>query len=147
MQNRPAPAAQRGFTLLELMIVVVIVAILAAWAIASYSDYIRKARRADAQQRISQIALAQERYRAEHPGYTADWGELLGDPDVADSNATGKYFDWPDVTIDNAADPKTYTITATAVGSQAEDHVGATACSSLTLDEEGNRTPVACWAK
>jgi type IV pilus assembly protein PilE len=146
MLMRSARAAQRGFTLLELMIVVAIVAILAAWAISSYSTYIRKARRADAQQQIQQIALKQEQYRAEHPEYADDWGELgYEDPDTADADGTGAHFDWEM----SSADAGSFTITATATGDQAKDKVGATACSPLTVDEDGqsSRSPAECWAR
>jgi prepilin-type N-terminal cleavage/methylation domain-containing protein len=73
---------ESGFTLLELMIVVAIIAVLAIIAIPSYTQYIRKSHRADALQRMQQIALAQERFRAENPGYTTDWSRLGGDPDT-----------------------------------------------------------------
>lgn len=138
--------AQRGFTLLELMIVVVIVAILAAWAISSYSNYIRKARRADAQQQLQQIALKQEQYRAEHPEYADDWTELGYDtPDTADADGTGLHFNW----TMTSADANSFTVTATASGDQVKDKVGATACSPLTIDEDGqsSRSPADCWAR
>jgi type IV pilus assembly protein PilE len=138
---------QGGFTLIELVIVTVIVAMLAAFAISSYSDYVRKARRADAQQRIQQIVLAQERFRAENPGYTSAWASLGGDPDSVDPEATGRYYDWPDVVVDNTVTPRTFTITASAVGSQAKDKVGSQSCATLTMNQAGNGTPAACWAK
>lgn len=138
---------QRGFTLIELMIVTAIVAMLAAFAIASYSEYVRKARRADAQQRIQQIALAQERFRAENPGYTSAWSALGGDPDTADPQATGLHYDWPDVVVDNTATPKTFTITANAVGGQQKDKVGSQSCATLTMTQAGTGSPAACWAK
>jgi len=53
---------QKAFTLIEVMIVVVIVAILAAIAVPSYQDSIRKTRRADAKEALMRIAALQERY-------------------------------------------------------------------------------------
>jgi len=131
-----------GFTLLELMIVVAVVAILAIIAIPSYTQYIRKSHRADALQRMQQIALAQERFRAENPGYTTDWTKLGGDPDTTTPTGIGAWFDWSDVTV--AAGP-TFTITVTAVGDQAKDSAEGTACSTLTLTANGTRTPAVCW--
>jgi type IV pilus assembly protein PilE len=58
-----------GFTLIELMIVVVVVAILAALALPSYNEYVRKGRRADAARFVGQIQLELERWRSENPSY------------------------------------------------------------------------------
>jgi type IV pilus assembly protein PilE len=135
---------ESGFTLLELMIVVAIIAVLAIIAIPSYTQYIRKSHRADALQRMQQIALAQERYRAENPGYTNDWNLLGGDPDATTPNGIGGWFDWADVTI-AAGPPATYSISVTAVGDQAKDKAAGTACTTLTLDQSGARSPAACW--
>lgn len=138
--------AQRGFTLLELMIVVAIVAILATWAMSSYSNYIRKARRADAQQQLQQIALKQEQYRAEHPEYADDWTELgYADPDTADANGTGLHFDW-EMT---SASANAFTVTATASGDQLKDKAEGAACSPLTISEAGqaSRSPAVCWSR
>lgn len=146
LNHRSVRAAQRGFTLLELMIVVVIVAILAAWAISSYSSYVRKARRTDALQRIQQIALAQERFRAEHPGYSAAWADLGGDPDTTAPNGIGAWFDWADVVV-AAGPPATFSISVTAQGDQAKDTASGTACTTLTLNQAGARSPADCWAK
>lgn len=52
----------KGFTLIEVMIVVVIVAILAAVAIPSYQDSVRKTRRADAKEALTRVAALQERF-------------------------------------------------------------------------------------
>ena len=60
---------QRGFTLIELMIVVVIVAIFAAIAIPSYQVYIRKAIAAKAQQEIQLLAEQLERHKGKNFSY------------------------------------------------------------------------------
>ena len=59
----------RGFTLIELMIVVAVIAILSAVAVPSYLRYGLRARRADAHQALLNIAMAQERYYAAHNRY------------------------------------------------------------------------------
>lgn len=79
--SSPAPATTarnraRGFTLIELMIAVVVVAILAAIALPSYLDSVRKSRRSEAASSLMQVQQAQERWRASNPTYSDDLGEL-----------------------------------------------------------------------
>ena len=63
---------KRGFTLVELMIVVAVVAILVALALPSYSRYVRKANRGEAQQLLMNWANNQEIWRANDSDYASD---------------------------------------------------------------------------
>ncbi len=58
-----------GFTVIELMIVLMIVAILVALAYPSYVDYVRKARRGEAQQLLMNWSINQEIWRSNNPTY------------------------------------------------------------------------------
>lgn len=71
---------QRGFTLIELMIVVAIVGILAAIAYPSYRDSVIRSNRADALTTLSTLSAAQERFytRSAPATYAADFRDLLG---------------------------------------------------------------------
>jgi type IV pilus assembly protein PilE len=69
----------RGFTLIELMIVVAVIAILAIIAYPSYRDSVRKARRVDAKSALTDIAQMQETFFARNGSYTDDMQNLHDD--------------------------------------------------------------------
>ena len=62
---------KKGFTLIELMIVVAIVGILAGLAYPSYTDYVLRAKRGDAKVGLLNLQMAQEKYRANCPQYAS----------------------------------------------------------------------------
>ncbi|MEW6376017.1 MAG: type IV pilin protein [Thermodesulfobacteriota bacterium] len=63
---------KKGITLIELLAVVLIVGILAAIAIPVYTNYMQRARRADAKTALEQVRAAQEMFRAERGRYAND---------------------------------------------------------------------------
>ncbi len=64
--------SSKGITLIELLIVVMIVGILAAVAVPMYTNYMVRARRADAKAALEQLRAAQEMWRAEKGSYSID---------------------------------------------------------------------------
>ncbi len=118
--TRPAP----GFTLVELMIVLVVVAVLAAVALPSYQASVRKGRRAEAFTALSLLQQAQERWRSNNASYTATLPNTAGAASapnglgVAATTASGLYT----IGVNNQSSTG-YTATATAVAgtSQARD--------------------------
>jgi type IV pilus assembly protein PilE len=72
MMNR----RERGFTLIELMIVVVVVAILTAVALPSYLSQVQKSRRAEAKSALTQISTMQQQFRTEQNRFTTDLTDL-----------------------------------------------------------------------
>jgi type IV pilus assembly protein PilE len=84
MRNR------QGFTLIELMIVVVIIGILAAIAIPKFSSVSRRAKEAEAGPLLKQVVTLEGRYEAAEGEYTDDITRLEGG---ADLGTAGKYYD------------------------------------------------------
>ena len=98
---------ERGFTLIELMIVVAVVAILAAVGYPSYRDYVARGQRSQGQQLLSDIAQRQEQFLLDSRRYaTAFGGGGLNMTMPADIK-----YDAPDFSaVDNATTPPTYSI-------------------------------------
>ncbi|NRP58500.1 type IV pilin protein [Marinobacterium sp. xm-d-564] len=73
---------QKGFTLIELMIVVTIIGILAAIAYPAYQDYVLQAKRSDAMNSLAQARIDQEKYRANNTEFATStelWGSAILD--------------------------------------------------------------------
>jgi len=104
----------KGFTLMEVMMAVVIVGILAAIAIPSYTGYITRTRRADAITALQSVALDEEKVRAENGWYTNNLaGQGYPDPSV------DNYL----VTINLGAGNLSYIATATGRNAQAGETI------------------------
>src|SRR5580704_3895466 len=69
--RKPRISASAGFTLVELLIVIVIATILATIAIPSYQAQIRKSRRTDAKTALLDLAAREERYNSTYNTYTS----------------------------------------------------------------------------
>ena len=130
----------QGFTLIEVMIVVVIVAILAAVAIPSYQNSIQKTRRADAKEALTRVAASEERYFFTNNEYTAV-GTSVGLPsngESTDGHYTIKIYTTAGTGTDKCGTAPCFRAVATPVlgGSQQKD----TQCRTFSLTHTGKKT-------
>jgi type IV pilus assembly protein PilE len=124
----------RGFTAIELLIVMAVVGILAVVAYNSYVAEVRRSARAELQALVTTAATRQSQFLVDRRRY-AESLTTLGI--TVPSTLAAKYS--VALVADNDAAPR-YTITATAIGHQAADK-----CPLLSIDNAGNRTPSGCW--
>lgn len=133
MWNMRGNRSQSGFTLMELMFVVIIIAILAAIVYPNYTRMVQKSRRTDAHALLLRIAAEQERYYTNFNRYTGDITGAqpagLGFAQILSENG---FYTATAVTADAN---QTYQLTATPLGAQLGDN-----CGALTLSSSDQRT-------
>ena len=137
LQMNMKKGTQKGFTLIEIMIVVAIIGILASIALPAYTNYVSKARATDATSTLADMRIRMEQFFQDSRTYT-------GGPCAAPASANTTFFDFDCNGVVSAALPATtYTLKATGKGTMAG--------FSYTVDQvnvKGSTTPGssgACW--
>jgi type IV pilus assembly protein PilE len=143
---------ERGFSLLELMIVVAIVGILAAIAFTVYSAQVQKARRTDARTAVLDLAGREERFFSVANNYSqtpTDVGYAGAFPQTVGSGYYSLNIAIPDPAF--AGIGPSYAITATAVNQQIAD----SSCASFSINQLGKQSSLdsggvdstaTCWS-
>ena len=117
----------QGFTIVELIIAIAIVGILAAIAIPSYQQHLKKGRRADAQQFMSQMAQKQQQFLMDARTYAGTLAELQMTPPTSVTN-------FYDLSVAAGGPPPSFTVTAKPKMGTAQEGDG-----DLTIDNNGTK--------
>ena len=129
-----------GFTLIELMIVVAVVAILAAIAVPSYQEQVRKSRRAQAKADMVEYAQMAERYFTVNNTYVGFALPTTQSP--REAGATARYT----LALNPAPTVSTFTITATTQGTQSSDRCGNLGVTNTGVKTKTGGAPFSeCW--
>ena len=145
MARKQIKARSRGFTLIEVLVVVVVIALLAAIAYPSYRDHIRKSSRVAAQQELLELSAMQEKIYLNSNAFTSkltnayDGTTAGGLGKTSGKSTDGRY------TLALTATAQSYTLSATPVTGSQQDGDGA-----FQLASTGTRTcpnPAPSWCK
>jgi len=145
IQARPR---SRGFSLIELMVVVAIVAILGTIATGAYRNYVMRATRTEGRMALLAIQAAQEKYFLQNNQYAQDIATVIAPPPAGlGINLTaGGVTSGGNYTVTIAATPTTYTLQAAVTPGSPQTH--DTTCPTFTVSDQGVRTPAdasGCW--
>jgi type IV pilus assembly protein PilE len=149
---------QQGFTLIELMITMVIIAVIAAIALPNYTDYITRSKFTEAHGQLADLRVKMEQYYMDNRRYSSTAGG--GTCGIAGGNTPTtqgtKYFTYSCAsTSPNAAGDQQYTLTATGAAAQGLGGIaftvthanakGTTVTASTPMAEKGYATNASCW--
>ena len=129
-----------GFTIIELMMVLIIVAVLMALAYPSYVDHVRKAKRGEAQQLLMTWSVNQEIFRSSNPQYA-----------TTDQMAAPVHNDYTFSLPTRSATAFVLQAAAKSGNDQLNDDEDGTACSTLNLNSSGQKysggdtSKTVCW--
>jgi type IV pilus assembly protein PilE len=135
-----------GFTLIELMVTIAIVAILSSVAVPMYSDYVRRGQLPEAFTNLADYRVKMEQYYQDNRNYgTAACADIAGGPSWANfAPANAKYFGYA-CALTNAG--QGYTITATGSTARAIGHTYTVNHSNTqaTTSFKGSAVVKTCW--
>lgn len=140
---------EKGFTIIEIMVVMVIVAIIATIGFATSTNAVAKSRRANAQAMLLKVQGRQEQYYITNKGYTEDLTDLnyTASPFYIDERGelVEQSNSFYQISLESGKKPFAYTIVATAQNQQV---VADNKCIVLQLLHNGSRLPSSksdCW--
>jgi type IV pilus assembly protein PilE len=124
-----------GFTLVELMITVVVVAILASIAVPSYRDYVMRSQRTDARSALLRVQASEEKFFLQNNTYTPD---VAAAPPAGLGLSTGSEHGYYGVAVVLSDGGMGYTATATPVSGKGQDL--DTKCTAFSINHTGQKT-------
>ncbi len=153
LRRPPADRTARGFTLVEIIIAIAIVAGLSALAWPALQDAVFRSRRADAMSALAAIQQAQERWRANHPTYQSSLADL---PGAGSAISPDRHYDLS--LVDGTVSATGYTAQATV--SKESSQRADSRCQTLQVVVDGgslvysssssggaNAAPDPCWVR
>lgn len=136
---------QQGFTLIELMVVVAVIAILSSIAIPAYDQSVTKARRADAKVALMKLAQLQEAYFSNNNKYAVTFTELLassaeGFLTIAGTTAQSPQNYYKLTLVPGSTPTRSFTLQAEPSGDMmTREGKMSVSCKGLSLDSTGQR--------
>jgi type IV pilus assembly protein PilE len=127
----------RGFTLIEMMIVLLLVAVLAAIALPAYQEQVRKGRRASAQAFLMDVAAKQQQFLLDNRRYAADLTST--ELNVTVPSNVSNFYTIACCGANTSASPPLFAVSAAPKTGQSADLGGAT----LSIDNAGTKLPAA----
>jgi len=133
-------SAHRGFTLIEVMVTVALVAILAAVALPTYRDHVRKSRRAEAQSFLLAVAARQQQFLLD----TRSYGATLAGVGIPTPSTVASAYTIPNPSAAACGGnfSQCFRLTATPTSDQTSER-----CGTLSIDQNGTKTAEisGCW--